>query len=152
MAKFHLTKRVEAPVERTFEVFTDFETWKGLTAIVELAVLTDGPMREGAKFRETRIVMKKEATEEFTISGFEPPERYTVTCVSHGTEWVTVFNFKPDGDACDVEMLMTSRTLTLGAKLMTPLMLLMSGTMKKMIDRDLSELKAVVEGRDPATT
>ena len=36
--------------------------------------------------------------------------------------------------------------------LMTPMMWVMSGTMKKLIDRDLEKLKAVVEGRElPAT-
>ncbi len=56
---------VLAPVDRTFEAFCELDkAVERIPGITALEVLTDGPFGEGTRWRETRLMFKKEATEE----------------------------------------------------------------------------------------
>jgi hypothetical protein len=151
MGRLTMKKTVRAPLERTFAVFTDLRrAEENLSGVTKLEVLTDGPVGRGTTFRETRIIFKKEATEELTFTDFRPPESMTIGCTSCGVEYSSVYTFRPVADGTEVELVLTSRPRTLFARLMSPLGALMAGTMKKMIGTDMDELAAVAEGEDEA--
>jgi len=122
------------------------ERWAGtLSGIERIEVLTDGPVGVGTRFRETRILFKREATEEMEFTAFEPGVSYSVGCESCGCRYDTRFDFVPEGGGTRVEMRMETKALTFGAKLMSPLAKLMAGAMRKMLENDLSEVKATAE-------
>ena len=65
MSVLTVETHVAAPQERVFNVYTQLDRLAGrIPTITAVEVLTDGPFGEGTRWRETRVVMKKEATEE----------------------------------------------------------------------------------------
>lgn len=153
MARCDLSVHIQSPPETVFEVFTDLErASERIPAIKSLEVLTDGPVGEGTRFRETRVMFGKEAAEEMEITRFEPGRGYAVTCGSCGAIFETSFTFTPENGGTRVDQHTSSRAVSLGAKLMSPLGFLMMGAMKKMMRKDLEALKDHCEGRSALAT
>ena len=151
MPAFTLTKRIHASPEVVWDVFTDFDKVADrISAIVKLELLTDGPVGLGTRFRETRIMFKREATEEMEFTDFDPPRSYTIGSESCGCEYSCKHRFVPDGNDTVLEFEMSYRPVSIFAKLMTPLGKLMQGPMIKCLEKDFDELKAVAEGDAPS--
>ena len=97
MKPIQLTTYVAAPVPAVFKVYTDLaKAAERVDGIVNLEILTEGPVAQGTRFRETRIMFKKESTLEMEISAFDEPHGYTVRGESCGTEFETRFRFSAD--------------------------------------------------------
>jgi hypothetical protein len=155
MQPISVTKRVEAPVSQVFTTFTDLASApERVQGIVEMELLTDGPVGIGTRFRETRVMFGKRATEEMEIVAFERDKSMLVQASSHGSEYLSKFTFDAKGDATDVTMTFNAKPITVMAKLMSPLGKLMAGTMKKCVEKDLEDLKRCVEsgGGEQAAT
>ncbi len=152
MAECTVTKRIEASPQRVFDIFADIERVpERVSGIKKLEKLTPGPVGVGTRFRETRVMFGKEATEEMYFSAFEPPNRYEVKCESHGAEYRSVYAFRPDGNGTMLEMLFEAKPVSFFAKLMTPLAFLFMGSMRKCMERDIDDLKKVAEANATAT-
>lgn len=137
---------IKADPARTFAVFADFRAAdQRVEGIKKLEVLTDGPIGKGTRFRETRIMFNREATEEMEITDFQPGRSYTVTCNSCGVAWNSTFKFEPDGQGTRVRLEMNCKPLTLFAKLMSPLGSLMAGSLRKCIEKDMTDLRTYIE-------
>ena len=64
MAGITASLRIEAPVSTVFALATDLDGWAGrIKAITRIEKLTPGPVRVGTRFKETRKMFGKEATE-----------------------------------------------------------------------------------------
>ncbi len=148
MASLTITRRVSAPVDRTFEVFTDLHgAQERIPEIISMEVLTEGPVGSGTRFRETRKMFGKEATEEMEITTFEPNSVYAVECESCGAHFRTEFRFAPAAEGgTSVEMETVVKPISLFAKLMAPVSGLMMGSMKKALAKDMDRLAAHAEG------
>jgi len=137
---------IDAVPERVFEIATDFggcAEW--LSGVKETRLLTPGPVGVGTRFSETRQIGGRVATEEMTVSAFEPPRSYTLTCDSHGMSFSSVLMFEADRGGTIVSMDMQMRAVSFGAKLMSPMMGMMAGKMRKHLAQDLHDLKAAAE-------
>ena len=147
MGTLSVSVRVAASQERTFAGFTELEKAADrIPQIKSVEILTDGPFGEGTRWRETRVVMKKEATEEMQVAGFQPPHSYRVEANSRGMQYSTLFTFEPDGDGTKVTWNFTGTPETLGAKIMAPVInLLMTGTMRKFMRADLEAIRDDIE-------
>ena len=146
MTSLKLTKRIEGSPAEVFRVFSDLErAAERVTGIEKIELLSDGPVGVGTRWRETRIMFKKEATEEMEITAFEPGKGYIVEAESCGAHYTTFFRFRPEGTATEVEVEFQVEAMTFMAKVLSPLGRMMKGTLKKCIDNDLDDLKAVVE-------
>jgi uncharacterized membrane protein len=146
MAGFTLTKHVRAPVERVFDVFTDLHhAAERVNGIEAIEVLTEGPIGAGTRWRETRIMFGKAASEEMWISEFDPPRRYSVECDSCGARYVTHFRFTPEENGTRVEQEFTWSATSLLAWLMSPIARLMAKPMMQAMDQDLDDLKRAAE-------
>ncbi len=144
---------INAPLERTWEIMSDLHgAADRISAITQLEVLTEGDIGVGTRWRETRIMMKKEATEEMWITAWDPPNGYSVGGDSCGSSWLSEFRLTPQGAGTRVEMLMSWKANTFLAKLMTPLGWLMSGMMKKCMRKDFEDIKAAAEAPAEAAT
>ncbi len=146
MPTMQFTKHIHADPKRTFEVISDFRTAdQRIRAIKKIEVLTDGPIRVGTRFRETRVMFGREATEEMEITDLVPGKSYTLGGQSCGAAWSTTLRCVPNAGGTNVEMEMTMRPVSLFAKLMSPLSFILAGSMKKAIDQDLDDLKQALE-------
>ncbi len=148
MTTLTIAKEIDAPVARVFDLCTDLNRWpERIRGIERVELLTDGPVGKGTRFRETRIMFKREATEEMEFTSFEPNERYTVGSYSCGCEFDTRYEFIPQGERTRLEMRMLIQPTTLFAKLMMPLGKLMAGSMRKACEKDLDDIKLAAESK-----
>ncbi|MCA9002705.1 MAG: SRPBCC family protein [Planctomycetes bacterium] len=149
MGTIQASVQVAAPQERVFKVFTQIEKApEHIPQIQSVEMLTEGPFGNGTRWRETRLFMKKQATEEMWVTGFEAPNRYTVEANSNGMLYDTLFEFTPSGEGTQVTWTFNSTPQTFGAKVMSPIFnLLLKGTMKKCMQGDLDALKGVCESK-----
>ncbi|MGI9515677.1 MAG: SRPBCC family protein [Pirellulaceae bacterium] len=147
MSTMNLSTTVAAPLSQVFEAFADFsKADQTVESIVRIEMLTDGPVDVGTRFRETRIMFGREATEEMEVTAFERDRLVTVSANSCGSTFDSTFRFTPEGNNTRVDMEMITAPVTLMAKLMWPIGWMMKGTMKKMMQGDMDQVKAACEG------
>jgi carbon monoxide dehydrogenase subunit G len=123
MSTLQVSTQVSAPIEDVFKVFTSIDkAAERIPGIQSVEMLTEGPFGEGTRWRETRLMFKKEATEEMWVTGFDAPNSYTVEAESHGTKYSTLFSFTPESSGTKVTWSFTGTPLTFGAKIMAPVL------------------------------
>lgn len=138
---------VQAPIDKTFDTYTDFGAVAERVPDITKVELVGGEAGQiGALWSETRIMFGKEATEVLEVTDVTKPTRFAIGCESCGSAYETVYTFAPEGNATRVSMVTTVKPLTLVAKLMTPIAFLMSGVMKKCLLKDFEALKPHAEG------
>jgi hypothetical protein len=137
---------VAAPPARVFDVATDFRNGPAIVpALTNIEMPTPGPIGVGTRFRETRVMFGKEATETMEITAFEPPRGFSLGRRSCGAEYASRFQFEPDGGGTKMTLTFECKPVSFWAKLMSPLSGLMSGVMKKRFEGDLAAIKSAVE-------
>jgi polyketide cyclase/dehydrase/lipid transport protein len=144
---------VAAAPERTFAVFSDLEHAADRVAgIKSLELLTPGPIGKGTRFKETRVMFGKEASETMEITDFQPGSSYTTEAASCGCHYKSTLDFVPAANGTRVVFSMTSTPQTFMAKLMMPLMsMMMTGAMKKCMLADFKDLAGVAESGASST-
>ncbi|GAA3784935.1 SRPBCC family protein [Streptomyces phyllanthi] len=91
-------RRIEASAGRVWEVLTDLEGMSSvLSGVDRVEVVTEGPFGVGTRWRETRRMFGKQATEEMRVTACEPPSRYVVEADSQGTHYVSEFVLSGSG-------------------------------------------------------
>lgn len=147
MAAIELTKHIDAPPDRVFAAASDFRgAADRISAITKMEVLTEGPIGVGTRFRETRFMFKREATEEMTVKTFDPPNGYALGAESCGCRYHTEFRFRPNGSGTDVNLSFDAQPLSFVAKIMSFLLMpFMKKACVKACEQDLEDLKASLE-------
>jgi uncharacterized protein YndB with AHSA1/START domain len=147
MAGVTLTQQINAPVEAVFQLATDLDGWAGrIKGITKVERLTTGPVGVGTRFRETRKMFGREATEEMEFTAFEPNRRYVLEAQSCGCRYVSEFRFEPAGGGTRMTMDFRGVPLTFAAKVMSALMgWMMKGAVTKCVQQDIDDLKAAAE-------
>jgi uncharacterized membrane protein len=96
MLDVEVRRHVAAPVERLWELATDLEGAPRVVRGIEtVEVLTPGPFGVGTRWRETRRVFGRSATEEMTVTAVEPHRSYTTEASGPGVRYVSGFAFAP---------------------------------------------------------
>lgn len=146
MASISVEETINAPIDRVFSLFTDFHHLsEHIDGIVRSEVLTDGPVGEGTRFRETRVMFGKEATEEMAVTRFEPEQGYRVEAESHGARYVSDFAFVAQGDTTRVKMDFQVLPQSLFAKLFSFLSGAMLKSVARVCEQDMRDLKRIAE-------
>ncbi|MGL4395559.1 MAG: SRPBCC family protein [Hyphomicrobium sp.] len=138
--------RAQRPL--AFAMAADIKSWpQTISAITAVDLLTREPVGAGTRFRETRLMHGRSASEEMTFSEFEPPERFVLTAESHGARFEAVHLFKdvPDGTACEIAF--SARPLSWTARLISGLSFLTKGAVVAVLEADLADLKRAIEAR-----
>ena len=146
MAGVVVTKDINAPVERVFDLLTDFEnSAEVIRGIVKMELLTDGAVGVGTRFRETRIMFGREADEVMEVSEFERPNGYVLTAESHGCRYVTKVCLSQNGDSTRLEMNFDAHPMSWLAKMLSFMTRPMLKSCAKAMDADLDDIKASLE-------
>jgi len=146
-----LSEHVAAPPAATFTAFADFPNAAGrVPDVLKVEMLTPGGVKRGTRFKETRKMFGKQATETMEVTAYEPYRRYELSATSGGAAFTSEFKFTPEPGGTRVEVTLTTKPQTFFAKLMFPLGWLMKGAMVKCLKRDVAAVKAYVESQ-PAT-
>ncbi|MGP1347898.1 MAG: SRPBCC family protein [Phycisphaerales bacterium] len=146
MPALSVEKIINAPREVVFGQAGDVHNWASrIEAIERIEVHTEGAVGNGTRFTETRTIFGKQASETMTFADFDPPNGFTPLASSHGSEYTTRHSFEPVGGGTRVSLHFSARPVSLGAKLMTPLFVMMKGSLRTMLLKDLDDLAAACE-------
>ncbi len=143
-------RRVAASQGRVWEALTDLGRMdRMLSGVTRVEVLTDGGFGVGTRWRETRRMFGKDATEEMWVTVSEPPERYVVEAESHGSRYVSKWVLRADGPE-STTILMTFSADATGA--VAGLLAKVMGSVgaravRKAVTKDLDDVAGWVEGR-----
>ncbi len=140
-------RHIAAPPEALWAILSDLDRWgETITAIKSLEKLTEGPVGPGTRFRETRVMFGREATEVMTIDEFRPPHRMTFVAESHGSKYFSEMRFEPDAGGTRATIAFRAEPQSLGAKVMGVLMgPMMKGSIVKAFDADLEDMQRAAE-------
>lgn len=151
MTGFTISRTVDAPIERVFELSSDFaHAHERVAGIKSMEMLTEGPPGVGTRFRETRVMFGKEATEEMEVTAFDPPRSYTLFCENHGCRYETEVRFREVAGKTEMEMTFEATPLTMAAKMMGVLMKPMLKACKSAVEKDMDDIKAAAESPVPS--
>lgn len=147
MAKIEINRHIAAPIDEVFARNTDFaNAAEVVNGISKIEMLSEGPTGTGTRFRETRVMFGREATEVMEVMAFDPPRSYALGAESHGSRYLSTFTFTETEGGTDVHLLFEATPLTLPAKIMSVLMKPMMKTVMKECSKDLDDIKAAIEG------
>lgn len=137
---------IKAPPAVVFAALADIPGWADrIGAITRIDMLSEGPVGVGTRFRETRRMFGREATEEMEVAEFKPSKSFVLSAENHGTRYRSVHRLTPANDGTLLALTFTGTPVTLTARLMSPFANLMSSAVRKAIEGDLADLKAAVE-------
>jgi carbon monoxide dehydrogenase subunit G len=146
--KIEVETEIAAPAAVVYATVSDLARWQDfMRGIERLELLTEGPVGVGTKFRETRTMFGRSATEEMTVARLEPPRRFDLTAESHGTRYLAVHEVVPAADGARLRLVFEGTAVTLSAKLGMLLGLLFKGAVRKQLQSDLADIKAEAERR-----
>lgn len=137
---------ISAPPERVFALLIDIPRWpETIVAIIRIDLLTQGPIAVGSRFRETRIMFGREASEEMTVDEVGSPHRLVLTARSRGTAYRAEHLLEAHNGGTRLRLIFDATPRSLAARILTPLGYLMRGTIEKQLAADLADLKRAAE-------
>jgi len=136
------THRSSASPDRVWAVASDFANAAGrIKAITRVEIVTPGPIGSGTRFREWR----GRQMVDMEVAAWSPPLSYSLRGYAMGTEFTSEIRCVPDGSGTRLEMEIHVRPQTFGAKLLSPLISLMSRVMVKSCAKDLGDIATAAE-------
>lgn len=137
------THRSSAAPDRVWAMASDFQNAPArIKAITKVEMVTPGPVGAGTRFREWR----GRQVVDMEIAAWSPPRSYSLRGYAMGTEFTSEIRCVPEGSGTRLEMEVQVRPRTLGAKLMSPLIFLMSKLMVRSCTKDLVDIARAAEG------
>jgi hypothetical protein len=121
-----------------------------LSGVDKVEVLTEGTFGVGTRWRETRTMFGKQATEEMTVTEAVAPDRYVTVADSHGMHYVSEIALRPAGQGATIVRMTFSGGPAEGsrmgfvAKLMSRLG---AKAVSRALAKDLDDVAASVERR-----
>jgi hypothetical protein len=138
-----------------WELITDIEHAAETITGIDRVEILERPARGlvGLKWRETRTLFGKTATEVMWITAAVEQTSYETRAESHGCVYTCAFRLEGRDGALSLTMSHETRPQALLAKLLAaPMGLAFKGTLRKALLKDLQDVKARVEAspRAPA--
>lgn len=138
---------IDAPIEAVFARASDFaHAADFISAITRVEMLTPGPPGVGTRFRETRTMFGREATETMEVVEFESPRRYVLGATSCGSRFRSEMALAPRDGGTDLTLTVEVTPLTWFASVLGLLMRPMMKAMSKSCAKDLNDIKTAIEG------
>ncbi|MER7761878.1 SRPBCC family protein [Streptomyces sp. NPDC097619] len=147
-------REIAAPAATVWRILTDLAgSPRHLSGLESVEVLTPGAFGVGTRWRETRRMFGKSATEEMWVTACEAPHRYVCEAENSGMHYVTEFRLTEDApDRTTVRMTFGAtpqhgEKLPLAVRLLGPL-----GTraVRKAITKDLDDVARAAESPTPS--
>ncbi|MGX1811762.1 SRPBCC family protein [Nocardia sp. NPDC055321] len=149
MAVISVARTINAPVERVWAVLTDLDSAADtLTGVRKVERLAGEGYQVGTRWRETRAMFGKEATEDMEVAELSAPNRTVVVANSRGVDYRTEITVEPRGAGSELTFVFSGETQSpsrLRALLERLTMPLAASMTKKMIAADLADIARVAE-------
>ncbi|HSF87127.1 MAG TPA: SRPBCC family protein [Acidimicrobiia bacterium] len=148
MPDIEVSKIVNAPADRVWAILTDLEGSEFIVSGIESVEVLSGDdmFGVGTRWRETRKMMGREATEEMEVTAIDPGRSYTVEADNHGAHYTSGMAVTDIGDGKSrLTMTFEAEANTTGGKLMVGAAKLFKGATRKAIQQDLEDIAAAAE-------
>ena len=139
---------IEKPIEDVWKAIIDFKNCsKYIESIIRLEVIDEpNDTLIGFKWKETRMMFGKEATETMWITYYSENEYYQTRAESHGSIYKSRLSIERIGGYTSLTMSFTADAQTFFAKIVSLCMgFLIKGSMKKALIKDLNDIKTYLE-------
>lgn len=144
------TRQIDAPVSLVFSIIGDSRRYAdAVPHIVKVEFLGDQQIGTGTRFRETRLMGKREAVAEFEVTEYIENDRLRIVSDAGGTLWDSVFTFEGNESQTQLTLNMDVRPYKIFARLMVPLI---RGVVTKGVSADLDCVKAYCESHVNASS
>ena len=146
MSSFSLEKFIAAPVDKVFSVFSDIDhAAENISGVKRIERLTKGAVGVGTCFKQTRVVLNREATETLEFVTFFHGKSYTVKASFCGEEFVAQVDFERYKVGTTVVVKCQARSLSIMGTIASPLGAVLLKPIRKVFEQDLIDLKAICE-------
>ncbi len=151
MTKVQVQRVIQAPIDRVWEVFTDIAgAPKAIKGIDSVDLLSDVPFGPGFRWRETRTIFGRSASEEMWVTDAQPLLRYEVAASSHGTDYLSTYTFDEVPGGVAVVLVFAGEPRSAVAKGMNLLTgWAAKGSVAKMLRQDMDDLAQICEHPAP---
>jgi hypothetical protein len=142
MAGFNLSEWISRSPKDVFDFITTSDNAPRVVSSVQNMVkLTEGPVRVGTRYRETRLMNGKEHQAELEVTAYEPDQKYAVKNVTEGIETIYRYTFRPESNGTRVDLVCEVRAGGV-KKLMLPMVV---SILKREDGDHLQRLKKALE-------
>ena len=139
---------IEKPLEDVWKAIIDFKNCSNfIEGIVKLEII-DEPKDTliGFKWKETRVMFGKEATETMWITDYVENEYYQTRAESHGSIYISRLSIERVEKHTKLTMSFSAEAQTYFVKIFSLCMgFVIKGSMKKALVKDLNDIKTHVE-------
>jgi len=139
---------IAKPKEKVWKVITDIENAVGrISSIIDIDVLEKPESGfVGFKWKETRKMFGKEATEVMWVTDSVENEYYSTRAESHGSIYISRLSLTESDGITTLTMSFSGEAQSILAKILSTLMgFLIKGSMAKELQKDLVDIKKFVE-------
>jgi carbon monoxide dehydrogenase subunit G len=139
---------IQAPQKAVWEIVTDIGNAAGRITAIEKIEILERPKDKfvGLKWRETRTMFGKTATEVMWITKAKAPESYETRAESHGSIYTSRLSLSPKDGGTHLSMEFIGQPVALSAKIMWGLMgFMFKGATRKALAKDLEDIKKAAE-------
>ena len=146
--KLELSRKISAATERVWSLITDLDAAPARISGIDAIERLSGPeFGVGTRWRETRTMFGREATEEMEVATVSEGSAYTVVAESHGMKYHSEWRVDGRGDRTSLlTMTFSGEPQGFGAKLMAATVgLLFRRATKKALMQDLDDVAAAAE-------
>lgn len=148
--KTSVSVEINASTEKVWKAITDFEHCPSFISAIESLEILHKPddTLVGFKWKETRTMFGKEATETMWITDYTENEFYQTRAESHGSVYTSKMAVEPMGENSKLTMSFSGEAVSFFAKIMSALMSSMiKKSMDKALQQDLDDIKTYVEAQ-----
>jgi uncharacterized membrane protein len=137
---------VNRPVEEVFDYLTNIEAlgeWQ--SSVVDARRVTDGPVRTGTRFIESRHLMGRSIESTVEVTEHAPPERFTVRVLDGPVRFTVAHSFDRLDASTRLRVHAEGESHGLAARMAGPMI---ARRAKQEFETDFARLKQVLESRD----
>ncbi len=149
MTRINVSREVDARADAVWRIVTDIEnSAEVVSAISQIERLDDNEgFGLGTRWRETRTMFGKEATEEMAVTAVDPGRSYTIEADGRGAHYVSVVTVEPIGEKrSNLSMSFAGEPQGIGSKLLAATVgKLFEGATRKALQSDLDDIARAAE-------
>ena len=141
---------IDKSIEDVWNAIIDFENCSNyINSIVDIKII-ENPKDTliGFKWKETRVMFGKEATETMWITDYVENNYYQTRAESHGSIYISRLSLERVGENTKLTMSFTTEAQTFFVKILSVFMgFMIKGSMKKALLKDLNDIKNHLESK-----
>ncbi|WP_339893420.1 SRPBCC family protein [uncultured Algibacter sp.] len=148
--KLTIDIEIKALKEKVWKVITDIENSVNTISGIEKIEILNKPKDTvvGLKWEETRTIFGKSATETMWITEATENDYYKTRAESNGAIYQTILKLSEKENTTFLTMEFNSEAITIKGKIMAFIFgRMLNKTMKKLIKKDLIDIKTTVENK-----